>query len=70
MNLGLLRNVLLALKHAREDDYFKQNFRQVVIFAKPLEGNDIVCFLLEATLMYLQSVTVEWVAQVRTEINK
>lgn len=57
MQLGLLRNVLLALKHAWDDDFFRQHFVQVVTFAKPVQEHEIVRFLFEATLMYLQSVS-------------
>ncbi len=57
LNLGLLQNVLLTMKHAREDEYLRHHFAQIVIFAEPIEQNELVRFIFEMTLLYLQSVS-------------
>lgn len=50
----VLRNVLLALKHAREDDYLRIHFRRLLIFACENADEEVLLHLFEATFIYLQ----------------
>jgi predicted transposase/invertase (TIGR01784 family) len=49
----LLRNILLALKHSRDEQYLAQNWRKVVIFAAELRDQNQHLEIFKATLIYL-----------------
>ena len=53
----LLRNIYLAMKHAREDDFFRKNYKKVFIFADENVSEDILLSLFESTFIYIQTVT-------------
>lgn len=53
----LLRNVLLAFKHARENKYLRQHFREVLIFVSETADMEMLLGLFQATFLYIQQVT-------------
>ena len=60
MSMGdamLLRNIYLAMKHAREDDFFRQNYRKIFIFAGENVPEDILLSLFYSTFTYIQMVS-------------
>ncbi|MCS7037466.1 MAG: Rpn family recombination-promoting nuclease/putative transposase, partial [Saprospiraceae bacterium] len=52
----LLRQVLLALKHIREAEYIRLNFRRMFIFG-PESEDEVSLELFEATLIYVQQAS-------------
>ena len=52
-----LKNVYLAFKHSREDNYLRHHFAEIVTFAKQLEGDDFIRMLFRWTLQYLHTVS-------------
>ncbi|MDW8230822.1 MAG: Rpn family recombination-promoting nuclease/putative transposase, partial [Saprospiraceae bacterium] len=50
----LLRNVLLALKHARDNEYVRVYFRRLLIFVSENADEEVLMHLSEATFVYLQ----------------
>jgi predicted transposase/invertase (TIGR01784 family) len=53
----LLRNVLLAFKHARDVEYLRQNFSKILIFVFENADMEVLLGLFEATFLYLQRVS-------------
>jgi predicted transposase/invertase (TIGR01784 family) len=56
-NAQLLRNIFLAMKHAWEDDFFRENFQKVVIFADENVSEEILLSLFLGTYLYIQMVS-------------
>ncbi len=53
----LLRNVLLAFKHARNVKLFKIYFRETLIFADENEPKEVLLSLFDATFFYVRAVS-------------
>jgi predicted transposase/invertase (TIGR01784 family) len=53
----LLRNVLLVFKNIKNDDFFRENFREVFIFAEQTKEDELNLLLFRYTFMYFQMVT-------------
>ncbi|MEQ1743960.1 MAG: Rpn family recombination-promoting nuclease/putative transposase [Saprospiraceae bacterium] len=53
----LLRNIFLAFKHGRENEFIRQHFREVLIFVHENVAEEILLGLFEATFFYLQIVS-------------
>lgn len=56
-NAMLLRNIFLAFKHAREDDFFRINYKEVLIFASESVSEDIKMTLFTTTVTYIYNVS-------------
>lgn len=56
-NAMLLRNIFLAFKHAREDDFFRINYKEVLIFASEKVSEDIILTLFFTTINYIYNVS-------------
>jgi predicted transposase/invertase (TIGR01784 family) len=53
----LLRNVLLVLKHARDTNYLREHFSQLLIFASENVGEELSVIMFRATFLYVQQVS-------------
>lgn len=53
----LLRNIYLAMKHAWEDDFFRENYEKVFIFADVDTSEEIRLSLFYSTFLYVQMVS-------------
>ncbi len=53
----LLRNIFLAFKHARETEYIRRYFREVLIFVHENVQEEVLLGLFQATFLYLQIVS-------------
>jgi len=52
-----LKNIYLAFKHSRDDNYLRRHFAEIVTFAEHLEGDDFLRMLFGWTLQYLHTVS-------------
>jgi predicted transposase/invertase (TIGR01784 family) len=53
----LLRNILLALKYSRDENYLRQNWKKIIIFASELRNTGSHLELFQATIIYMSRVS-------------
>jgi predicted transposase/invertase (TIGR01784 family) len=53
----LLRNILLAFKHIRENEFIRHHFREVLIFVHESLSEEVLSDLFLATFLYIQIVS-------------
>lgn len=53
----LIRNILLALKHGRDEIYLQQNWQKIVIFAPQLRNQIMYVEIFRATILYINRIS-------------
>ena len=53
----LLRNIFLTLKHAKDDNFFRQHYQKVFIFADENVSEENLLLLFKSTFLYVQIVS-------------
>jgi hypothetical protein len=54
---SVLRNVFLALKYSRDENFLRDYWRKILIFAVELQENPKYAFIIKSTLFYMYSVS-------------
>ena len=52
-----LRNVLLALKYSRDENYLRENWKKVIIFATKFKTDKSYFFVIQSTITYMVSIS-------------
>lgn len=56
-DLSALKNVFLALKYGRNEEYLRKNLKKVVIFARRFHSDPNIQLIIQYTLLYMVSIS-------------